>query len=206
MIKVNLLAGGPGAAQPKVWVPVEQRSALMGLGMLLLTGVIVGGWWYYLSYQREATEAGIVKTEARIEQLKEAMKVLEAARTQKAELEERLAVIDRLRAAKHAPVRMLSLFNTALPDGLWLLQIKQTAVSSVQIEGRAMSQTAVSDFAKALQDSGFFKMPVEIVTTLLETVDDQHVYRFVLKAEPAAGDPVAPKASAATTPAGRPGV
>lgn len=208
MIRVNLLAGGPGAAQPKVWVPTEQRSSLMGLGMLLLTGVMVGGWWYYLSYQRAATEAGIGKAEGRIEQLKEAMKVLDAARTQKAELEERLAVIDRLRAAKHAPVRMLNLLNASLPDGLWLLEVKQSA-AGVQIEGRAMSQTAVSDFAKSLQDSGFFKMPVEIVTTLMESVEETNVFRFVLKAEPVAGNPTAPQSKTPVgpaAPASRPGI
>jgi Tfp pilus assembly protein PilN len=200
MIRVNLLVGGPGAAQPTVVIPPEQRTSLMGLGMLLVTGAMVGAWWYYIGYQRAGAEEGIAKAEARIEQLKDAMKVLEAARTQKAELQERLAVIDRLRAAKHAPVKMLQLFNTLLPDGLWLLEVKQTAVA-VQLEGRAMSQTAVSDFAKALQDSGFFKMPVEIVTTLMETVEENAVFRFVLKAEPAAGDPTAPAKKAVTSPA-----
>jgi Tfp pilus assembly protein PilN len=206
MIRVNLLAGGPTAVKAKAFIPAEQRSSLAGLGLLLITGVLVGGWWYYLNYQMKATEAGIGKAEGRIEQLKDAMKLLEAARTQKAELEERLAVIDRLRAAKHAPVKMLQLINTSLPDGLWLMEMKQTA-TTVQFEGRALSQTAVSDFAKALQDSGFFKMPVEIITTLLENVDDTAVFRFVLKAEPAAGDPTAPvkaAASAAPAPPARP--
>jgi len=215
MIRVNLLVGGgPGAAAPKVLIPTEQRSSLLGLGMLLVTGVLVGGWWYYINYQRTAAEAGVARAEARIEQLKDAMKVLEAARTQKAELQERLAVIDRLRSAKHGPVKMLQLFNASLPDGLWLMEVKQ-GPAAVQIEGRAMSQTAVSDFAKALQDSGFFKMPVEIVTTLMETVEETNVFRFVLKAEPAAGDPTAPaKANAAPAsssapaapPAGKSGV
>ncbi len=205
MIRVNLLAGGPGAVQPRVWVPAEQRSSLIGLGMLLFTGLLVGGWWYYLDYQRTTADAGIVKADSRIQELKDAMKLLEAARSQKAELEERLALIDRLRAAKHAPVRMLHLFNATLPDGLWLLEIKQTA-TAVQIEGRAMSQTAISDFAKALQDSGFFKMPVEIVTTLMESVEETNVFRFVLKADPAAGNPTgtpsAPARAAARRAAG----
>jgi Tfp pilus assembly protein PilN len=207
MIRVNLLSKGPGAAQPKAWFPAEQRSSLIGLGMLLVTGVIVGGWWYYLSYQRGVTEDGIVKAEARIEQLKEAMKLLEASRQQKAELEERLALIDRLRAAKHAPVRMLHLLNASVPDGLWLLEIKQTT-GSVQIEGRAMSPSSVTDFAQALQVAGFFKMPVEIVTTLMESVEDTSVYRFVLKAEPAVGNPATAPTTAVTAPlpAGRPGV
>jgi hypothetical protein len=82
MIRVNLLAGGPGAAQPKVVIPAEQRSSLIGLSMLLVTGVLVGSWWYYVSYQRASTEEGISKAEGRIEQLKDAMKLLEAARTQ----------------------------------------------------------------------------------------------------------------------------
>lgn len=188
MIRVNLLAGGPGAAQPKVWVPAEQKSSLIGLAMLLVTGLAVGGWWYYLSVQRASTEEGITKAETRIEELKGALKILETVRSQKAELEERLALIDRLRAAKHAPVRMLGLLNSVLPDGLWLMEVKQ-APTSVTIEGRAMSQTAVSDYAKSLQDSGFFKMPVEVVMTLLETVEESNVYRFLLKAEPAVGSP-----------------
>jgi Tfp pilus assembly protein PilN len=201
MIRVNLLGGGTGVAPAKSWVPTEQRSSLVGLGMLFVTGLMVGGWWYYLSYQRAATEAGIVKAEARIEELKDAMKLLDTARSQKAELEERLMLIDRLRTAKHAPVKMLDLLNGTLPDGLWLMEIKQTN-AAVTIEGRAMSQTSVSDYAKSLQDSGFFKMPVEVVMTLMETVEETNVFRFLLKAVPVSTVPATP----ATAPATRSGV
>ena len=206
MIRVNLLTSSPGAAAPRVWVPAEQRSAVVGLGMLLVTGLTVGGWWFYLDTQRTKTEASIVVAEVRIEELKEALKLLETSRQQKAELEERLALIARLQAAKHAPVRMLDLLNEAVPAGLWLLELKQTAVA-VQIEGRAMSHTAVTDFAQTLQTAGFFKMPVEIVTTLMETVEETDVIRFVLKAEPAtAGAAVAVTGPAVSRPATRPGV
>ena len=200
MIRVNLLGGGTGVAPAKAWVPTEQRSSLVGLGMLLVTGLVVGGWWYYVSYQRAATEAGILKAEARIEELKDAMKLLDLARSQKAELEERLSLIDRLRAAKNAPVKMLDLLNGSIQDGLWLMEIKQTS-ASVTIEGRAMSQTSVSDYAKSLQDSGFFKMPVEVVMTLMETVEETNVFRFLLKAVP-----VTVPAAPATVPATRSGV
>jgi type IV pilus assembly protein PilN len=203
MIRVNLLGGSTSVAPAKSLIPIEQRSSLVGLGMLLVTGLAVGGWWYYVSYQRQATEAGILKAESRIAELKDAMKLLDTARSQKAELEERLMLIDRLRTAKHAPVRMLDLMNGTLPDGLWLMEIKQTN-AAVTIEGRAMSQTSVSDYAKSLQDSGFFKMPVEVVMTLMETVEETNVFRFLLKAVPVtvAAAPVPVKA---TTPAGRPG-
>jgi len=134
------------------------------------------------------------------------VKLLETSRTQKAELESRLALIERLRAAKHAPVRMLNLLNASVPDGVWLMEIKQ-AGTAVTLEGRAMSQTSVSDFAKSLQDSGFFKMPVEVVMTLMETVEETNVFRFLLKAEPAAGNPTAVTGPAAPPAAGgKPGV
>ncbi len=204
MIKVNLLVTSPGASQPRVLVSKEQRPAAIGLTMLLVTGLGVGGWWYYINHQRAATEASITTAEARIEQLKGAMKLLESARQHKAELEERIALIDRLRGAKHAPVRMLDLLNESIPDGLWLLEIKQSA-STVQIEGRAVSHTSITDFAQALQVSGFFKMPVEIVTTMMEAVEEANVIRFVLKAEPAAGPALPATGAAGATVAGRPG-
>jgi Tfp pilus assembly protein PilN len=202
MIRVNLLVSSPGAKQPRVMISKEQRPAMIGLTMLLVTGLSIGGWWYYLNQQMAATETGITTAETRIEQLKDAMKLLESARQHKAELEERLSLIERLRTAKHAPVKMLDLLNGSITDGLWLMEIKQTA-AAVQIEGRALSHTSITDFAQALQVSGFFKMPVEIVTTLMESVEDANVIRFVLKAEPAAG-PAIPATGAATV-AGRPG-
>jgi Tfp pilus assembly protein PilN len=173
--------------------------------MLLVTGLGIGGWWYYINQQRAATETGITTAETRIDQLKDAMKLLESARQHKAELEERISLIDRLRIAKHAPVKMLDLMNESITDGLWLMEIKQNA-TSVQIEGRAMSQLAITDFAQTLQVSGFFKMPVEIVTTMMEQVDEANVIRFVLKAEPAAAPAIPATGAAGKTIAGRPGV
>jgi type IV pilus assembly protein PilN len=206
MIRVNLLANGPGAAQPRVLVKSEQKPAMMGLAMLLVTGLGVGGWWFYVNTQAASTETSIATAETRIAQLKDAMKLLEKARSQKTELEERLALIERLRLAKHAPVKLLDLLNESVPEGLWLMEIKQSP-SGVQIEGRSTSHTAVTDFAQTLQTAGLFKMPVEILTTLMEQVEETNVIRFVLKAEPMPGTglptvaPPAPKPSAA----GRPG-
>jgi len=205
MIRVNLLVSSPGASQPRVLVSKEQRPAMLGLTMLLVTGLGIGGWWYYINQQRTATEAGITTAETRIDQLKDAMKLLESARQHKAELEERISLIDRLRIAKHGPVKMLDLMNESITDGLWLMEIKQNS-TWVQIEGRAMSQLAITDFAQTLQVSGFFKMPVEIVTTMMEQVDEANVIRFVLKAEPAAAPAIPATGAAGKTIAGRPGV
>jgi len=214
MIRVNLLAQSPGTAPPKVWVPREQRTAVIGLGMLFATATGIGGWWWYLNHARENAEVSIARSEARLEDLKDELQVLEAARVRKSDLEQRLALIDRLREAKRGPVTLLETVSSSVPEGLWLLEIKQMT-SAIQIDGRATSLTSVTDFAEMLQQSGKFKMPVEILTTLNETVEDTTVVRFSMRAEPAAPAPVVSTTAASTTasaavsapaPAGRPGV
>lgn len=197
MIKVNLLATAPGASAPREWLPREQRSALGGLGMLMLTALVAGGWWYYLSHQQTTLDARIAGAETELVRLKEAAKLVERTNARKQELSERLALIDRLRSAKRAPVTLLETVSRSLPEGLWLTEMKQ-AGKMVQIEGRASSLTAVTDFAEQLQNSGLFKRPVEILTTTTEVIEELTLVRFVVKAE-AAEQPTTPVTPATTS-------
>ncbi len=202
MIRVNLLTQGPGAAPPREWVPREHRSALMGLGLLLITAVGVGGWWWYLSHQHAEAEIRIAEADAKLEQLKGAVDLLNQATSRKTELAERLSLIDRLRAAKRAPITLLETISRGVPEGLWLTEVKQKD-NTITVDGRAISLTSVSDFAESLQRSGLFKMPVEILTTTTEVIEETDVIRFSVRAEAAAAPPTATVVSA--PPAGRPG-
>ena len=190
MIKVNLLASTPGATPAREWLPRDQRSALMGLGMLMLTALGVGGWWYYLHHQGVVLNTRIAAAETELVRLKEAAKVVDLMTARKNELAERLALIDRLRAAKRAPVSLLETVSRSLPEGLWLLEIKQSG-PSIQIDGRATSLTAVTDFTERLQNSGYFQKPVEILTTSTEAIDDATVVKFSVKADVVATQPPA---------------
>jgi Tfp pilus assembly protein PilN len=191
MIRVNLLATTtPGIKAPRVWLPPEHRSAMLGLGMLVLTAVTVGGWWWSLDTERASVDLKIANAEAEIERLKGVAKLVEYATARKAELAERLNLIQHLRATEREPVTLLETVNRSVPDGLWLLDIKQ-AGKTVQVEGQAMSITYVTDFAEHLQDSGFFQKPVEISKVKTETVQDASVIRFVLKAGAVDHEPAA---------------
>ena len=198
MIRVNLLSG-PGTAPPREWVPREQRSAIVGLLMLLLTAAGVGGWWFYLRSEQAATETAIASAEAQLNELKDALKVLDRANARKAELNERLGLIDRLRSAKRGPVTLLETVSMSVPDGLWLLEIKQLG-GFFQIEGRATSLTSVTDFTQRMQNSGMFKPPVEILTTTTEVVEEASVVRFAIKAEAVPAQAPPPAGAAATLP------
>jgi type IV pilus assembly protein PilN len=182
MIKVNLLSTTPGVAPPKEWLPKEQRSALMGLGMLFVTAVGVGGYWWYLKREHNSIDTKIATAEAELVRLKEASTLVDRATTRKAELAERLALIERLRADKNGPVTLLETVSYSTTEGLWLTEIKQTG-AFFQIDGRALSMTSITDFAGQLQNSGIFKGPVEILSAANELVDEHAVVKFSLKAE-----------------------
>ena len=202
MIKVNLLATSPGATPPREWVPREQRSAAFGVFLLFATGLGVTGWWYYLSQQRSDVDVRIATAESTLTRLREAAVLVEQASQRKTDLTERLSLIERLRAAKRGPLNLIETVSFSVPDGLWLLEVKQTG-ADIQIDGRAMSLTSVTDFAERLQTSGLFKRPVEIVTSVAETYEQVDVVRFLVRAE-ALGS-IAPIAEPAPSAPTRPG-
>ncbi len=188
MIRVNLLSTGPGAAPPREWLPREQRASAIGLVLLLVTALGTAGYWWHLTSQRTRTDQAIADAEGTLAKLKNAAMLLDRANARKAELSERLGLIDRLRAAKRAPVSLLETVSLSVPEGLWLLEIKQVG-AFVQIEGRATSLTSVTDFTQRMQNSGLFKPPVEILTTTTELVEEVSVVRFAIKAEAAPAAP-----------------
>jgi type IV pilus assembly protein PilN len=203
VIKVNLLATVPGAAAPREWLPREQRSAAAGLGLLVVTALAIGGWWYALSRQQAAVDATTAQEQAELTRLKDAAKLVDKLAARKTELAERVDLIQRLRDVKRAPVSLLETVSRSLPDGLWLMDLKQTGMV-VQIDGRAMSLTPVTDLAERLQNSGLFQRPVEIVTTTTETVENTEVVHFSMKAQtlqppaPDAATPAAPHPGSTT--------
>ena len=197
MIRVNLLSTGPGAPPPREWFPKEQRAAAFGVVLLVATSAGLGGWWWVLKGQKAGAETRIEEAQTKLDQLKQAVKLVDLAAARKSELTERLGLIDRLRDAKRQPVSLLETVSRSVPEGLWLTSIKQKG-NEVTVDGRAMSLTAVTDFAETMQTSGLFKMPIEILSTSTEIVEELEVVKFAVKAEALkSATPAAP----ATTPA-----
>jgi type IV pilus assembly protein PilN len=182
VIRVNLLATPVGAAPKQDWLPREQRSAAVGLTILVATGIGVFGWWWYLRHERKDLDVKISTQQTELTRLKSVATLVDRATGRKAELTERLGLIDRLRSVMKGPVGILETVSGSVPDGLWLVELKQTG-SMVQIEGRALSLTSVTDFTEQMQNSGMFKRPVEIVTTTTEAAEDTSVIRFIVKGE-----------------------
>jgi type IV pilus assembly protein PilN len=202
MIRVNLLAAGPTATKKRAFVAPGQRSTVIGMLLLVLTIAGVGLWWWDLGRETAALDARITKGEADLARLKNAAKLVDRAIARKAELSEKLALIDRLRTAQHGPVNLISTMSRSMTEGLWLLELTQKG-NSVQVEGRATSLTAVTDFVERLQTSGIFDRPVEIVTTSMEVLEESSLVRFAIKAQ-ARGTSTPGPAGSGASPAGAP--
>jgi Tfp pilus assembly protein PilN len=99
-------------------------------------------------------------------------------------------------------VMLLDTISRSLAEGLWLTEMRQTG-AMVQLEGRAISLSALTEFLDRLQLSGRFVRPLDIVTTTTETVAESTVTRFIIRGEVGAAVTAAatavPAAPAATT-------
>ncbi len=186
MIRVNLLSNDRGRGQSGLarWlvVPPEQRAALFGVTVLLATALGVAGWWWSLDLERQRLETEIAAREASLVQLQEAARLVEQATAREKDLRDRLSLIDRLRATQRAPVVLLETVSDSLPDGVWLLELRQTG-AIVQIEGRAVSLSALADFVDRLQVSQRFVQALDILTTNMETLGETSVVRFAVRGE-----------------------
>src|SRR5262249_31529572 len=66
------------------------------------------------------------------------------------EVEEKLAILDKLRKGRTGPVRMLDALSTATPKKVYLTEFEEKA-SVVKLQGKAASHDDVADFMRGLQ-------------------------------------------------------
>jgi type IV pilus assembly protein PilN len=85
-------------------------------------------------------------------------------------LQERVALIEKLRQEQTGPVHMLDQISRALPPALWLTEIKQSEnPNEVVISGKCTELTGLTDFVSNLEASGYFKRSIDIVKSETET-------------------------------------
>jgi type IV pilus assembly protein PilN len=101
--------------------------------------------------------------------------------TRKAQLQQRVTLIEELRKGQSGPVHMLDSLSRSLPDRLWLVELSQKE-SEITVEGIATSLTALSDLVSNLEASGYFKKPVEIIKSQVDSTRDAgDLVKFAIK-------------------------
>jgi type IV pilus assembly protein PilN len=163
MIKINLISESPTATVSKRKRTEFSLGAKQGdiiLVVVLAIAVAVSGtWWFLLNSKR--TDLKEIERQRTAERNKlqpyiDKVEELEAKRTL---LKRKVDVINDLKNKQHGPVRIMDEVSRALPELVWLTQLK-LAGNSLTLTGQAMDENAVANYYSNLDSSPFFEEPV----------------------------------------------
>jgi Tfp pilus assembly protein PilN len=214
MIRINLLGVGRQKAR-KASSPIfgaAQRTQALCLLLLVLSMAGIGAWNWSLSQKATRLDAEISAARKETARLKAVLDEVKRAEDRRADLQQRVKVIEDLRMAQAVPVQLLDHVSHSLPDLLWLTALDQKN-DAVQIEGRTTTLIALADFVGNLGTNKLVTKPIdivnsEVVTSSAETNGGVDLIKFTVKAPltpttPAAGqsvEPAAPGGRGATPP------
>ncbi len=179
MIRINLLAEGrrPVAAK-QARLP---RPGLPDLAsLLLLAGLVVGalaglGHNFLLGRSLENKTAEVAEAQREVDELAPVIKEVEEFKAKKAELENKVQIVNNLKANQPGPVRIMDHVSRALPELLWLKRM-EVGPGKIVISGEAFNTNAVANFIENLD-----KVPVFQEPNLKDTSQRGQVYTFVVE-------------------------
>ncbi len=183
MIRINLIAAERRTAKAgSRSLDIGKKVTIAGGLILVLTGGLVGWRYWTLVGEASTVRNDIAAAQREEARLAEVLKQVADFEAHRAQLQQRVELIDQLRKGQTAPVHLVDQISRALPDMLWLTSLKQDGYD-VTIEGRCVSQTALSDFVGNLESSRYFKRPVEIISSavLPRQQDGVELIGFVIK-------------------------
>lgn len=203
MIRINLLVVDRQKARTRgALIPAAYRVTLAATVILVGTAALIGWWFWSLRTQSMQLDEQLARAEAETRQVRSVLEQVRKFESQKALLQQRVTLIEQLRTGQYAPVHVLDEISKSLPDRLWLSELNQTG-QEFTIAGMTDSLSAVSDFVANLESTRWFKKPVEIVDSQVQTdAKAGDLIRFQVKAQFV--DPTAP-AGPAKPGAGRAG-
>jgi type IV pilus assembly protein PilN len=169
MIRINLLAVERERTTKKVAFQTGQKATIACTLVLILAVVLVG--WRYLALDRESKQldTDIANAQQETTRLHGIIMQVQEFEQRKAQLQQRVVLIEQLRKSQTGPVHMLDQISRSLPPMLWLTGLKQES-NSITIDGRCTTLTGLSDFVANLETTGYFKKSVEIVSSQTEAM------------------------------------
>jgi type IV pilus assembly protein PilN len=211
MIRINLLGVERQKAPTVAGIDPAQRITI-ACGLVLVAALAVVGWWYWsLSSASAQVDQQIAAAQQEAARLQSLLVEVEQFEQQRAQLTQRVQLIEQLRNGQSVPVQLLDHVNRSLPDQLWLTDMEQDG-SVVTIQGRATTLVGVSDFVANLGTGTLLQRPIDIVNTQMESVSGApqgqqaiDLIRFTVRASLAVpgGRGAAPAAGRGAAPAAR---
>jgi len=164
VIRINLLAVERAQVKKKIGFQAGQKLTI-GCSLILVAAALAIGWRFWVLRQQSAQlDADIKSAQQETTRLHSVIQKVQDFEQRKAQLSQRVVLIEDLRKEQKGPVHMLDEISKALPPMLWLTEVKQVG-GDVVVDGNSTTQTGVSDFITNLEASGYFKKSIDIVGT-----------------------------------------
>ena len=183
MIKINLLAVDRDRVKRKATFQVGQKITVACTLILVGAALVVGWWFWSLRSDSANLDQQIADAERETQRLQSVIQQVAQFEARRAQLQQRVTLIEELRKGQTGPVHLLDHISKSLPESMWLTDLKQ-AGNDITMEGRCTSLNALSDFVSALEASNLFERPVEIIDSKVEaeTGGTPELIRFSVKA------------------------
>jgi type IV pilus assembly protein PilN len=189
MIRINLLP----VRVSKKKVAGRQQTLLLGLIVIL---AVIANWVWSSSRAGDlaAREAKIRRTRDEITQLDRIIGEVKDIKAQQAALKEKLDALEKLKAGRSGPVKLLDQLAQIIPPRVEIKKMDEKG-GSVTFDGSAATIDEVSAFMTALGSTPYFQ-GVELKKTTAVTRSGMRIVDFVITAKanytPGAPPPAAP--------------
>jgi type IV pilus assembly protein PilN len=162
-----------------------QKTTLAASLIVVATALMIGWWYWSLNNTSAQLDEQIAEAQRETIRLQSIIKQVQSFEARRAQLQQRVTLIEQLRKGQTGPVHLLDVISHSLPDTMWLTEMKQ-AGNDILIDGQCMTLTSLSDFVSGLESSGVFAGPVEIVDSQAQppTPTTAEVIKFTVKAHP----------------------
>ena len=185
MIRINLLAVERDRNKKKaVTLGTTGQKLTIGCSLIVVMALMFMGWRYWtIGHESSQLDAAISAAQQETLRLHSVIQQVQEFEQRKAQLQQRVVLIEQLRKGQTGPVHMLDQISQALPSMLWLTELKQVG-PDVIIDGKCTTLTGLTEFVSNLEASGYFKRSVEIVNTTSEAAAPpaNELIRFTVRA------------------------
>jgi type IV pilus assembly protein PilN len=176
MIRINLLAVRVSKKKQ-----AGRQQLLLGVAVILLAFAGNFLWSSARAGALQDRQDKIARTRAEIAQLEKIIGEVNDIKQQQQAVKDKLAVLDKLKAGRTGPVKMLDELATLMPKRVWLTKVDEKG-GAIVFAGAGVSIDDVSAFMSALKHSPQFSS-VELKKTTAKTSGKYKTAEFVVEAK-----------------------
>jgi type IV pilus assembly protein PilN len=181
MIRINLLPGEERKHRGgKTAVSFKTGDLVLPIAIVATAILFTGGFALAQRTRASQLQRAIADVDAQARQLAPQIERVNRLAQERAELDLRLGIINKLERGRTQTVRLMDDLARSLPDHVWLTSATQEPGNMLSLEGTAMSNLVVSDLMTHLDRSPMFA-DVELEVAERATIGDKDAVKFRLR-------------------------